>query len=311
MKLSVAAIQMESKNSDFEGNKKKAEGYIFEAVEKGARLISLPEFALAGYIYEDSIWKEAEPLKGRTYQWLNELCNKYKVYIATCILEKDKEDFFDTFILCGPGGQLWSHKKVQPASYEAFSFKGGGANPNTFNTPLGKIGIVICFDTSKTYSIRSLIQNRPDLLLLQFSCPSLPTFAPKRDKKNWVDTYKGIPAIYAKHLKVPVVSCNKTGKFFTTLPLSFGMKWRADFVDHSFILNREGNVVASISNKPGVICAEIKLGSEEYVRNNIIPKGKWYLPYSIYIRFISEYSQKSGKIRYRFSRKRKKAALMD
>ncbi len=309
MKLPVAAVQMESKNGDYEGNRKRAEGYILEAVKKGAKLISLPEFALAGYIYEDSIWNEAELLKGRTYQWLNELCNKHKVYIATCILEKNKEDFFDTFILCGPDGRLWSHRKVEAAAYEAFFFKSAGANPNTFNTPIGKIGIAICFDTSKTYSIKSLIQNRPDLLLLQFSYPALPSYVLKRDRNKWVETYKNIPTIYAKYLKVPVVSCNKIGKFSTSLPLSFGMKYIADFVGHSSIVKSNGNVVSFISNKPGVICTEVESRGEDYVPDNTIPEGRWYLPYSLYVRFMTECTQKSGKIRYQFSRKRKIAAL--
>ena len=311
MKLSVAAVQMESKNRDYEGNRKRAEGYILEAVENGAKLISIPEFALAGYIYDDSIWNEAEPLKGRTYQWLNKLCNKHKVYIATCILEKDKEDFFDTFILCGPDDRLWSHKKIEAASYEAFYLKGAGANLNTFNTPIGKIGIVICFDASKTYSIKSLIQNRPEIVLLQFSYPSLPSFLPKRDRNNWVETYKNTPTMFAKCLKVPVVSCNKTGKFSTSLPLSFGLKCKSDFVDYSSIVNSNGNIVSVISKKPGVICTEVELGGEDYVTENTISDGRWYLPYSLCTRFTTEYTQRSGKIRYKFSRKRKKAALMD
>jgi N-carbamoylputrescine amidase len=310
MKLSLAAVQMESKNRDYEGNRKRAEGYILEAVENGAKLISLPEFALIGYLYEDSIWNEAEPLRGRTYQWLNELCNKYKVYIATCILEKDKKDFFDTFILCGPDDRLWFHRKIEPASYEAFYFKGAGVNPNTFNTPIGKIGIAICFDTSKTYSIKSLIKNRPDLVLLLFSYPSLPSFSLKRDINNWVEIHKNIPTIYAKCLKVPVVSCNKTGKFSTSLPLSFGIKYKSDFVDYSAIVDSNGNVVSVISNRPGVICTEVELGNENYVPENIISEGRWYLPYTFFTRFTTEYTQKIGKIRYKFSRKRKKAALL-
>ena len=53
------------------------------------------------------------------------------------------------------------------------------------------------------------------------------------------------------------------------------MKWNADFVAHSFIVSGDGDVVSAISNKPGVICAEVELGDEKYVPFNTIPEGIW------------------------------------
>lgn len=309
MKTAIAAVQMESRNGDFDGNRKRAEDGIIEAINKGARLISLPEFALVGYTFTDSIWEMAEPLRGRTYDWLAGLCDKHDVFITTCILERDGDDFFDTLILCGPNGGLWSHRKVEPASYEAFFFKGAGQNPNTFDTPIGKVGVVICFDTSKTYSVKSLIENRPDLLLLQYSCPEWPPFAPKGDRTNWVETYKDAPRLYAKQLGVPVLSCNKTGAFSTTIPFGFGIKYSCNFVDHSTILDANGEPIAEISKRAGVICAEVELGSNDNIPIGRIPKGRWFLPYSLSTRLATEYSQKIGKARYRLSKKRKLAAL--
>jgi N-carbamoylputrescine amidase len=308
MKISVAAVQMESINGDFEGNRKRAEDYIFEALKKGAKLISLPEFALTGYSFSDSMWKEAESLNGRTYQWMNKLCEKYKVYIATCILEKDKGNFFDTFILCGPDNRLWSHRKVEPFSYEAFLFKGAGLNPNVFDTPIGRIGIIICMDSSKTYSIESLIRNRPDILLMQYSCAEYPPFFPERDRNNWVDTFKIAPVLYAKHLRVPVVSSNKTGICPTSVPLGLGMKYSSKFIDQSAITDKNGNVVSVISKKPGVICSEVETATKGDLKDQNIIKGRWFLPHNSVIRFMTEYAQKTGIIRYKFSGKRRRAA---
>ncbi|MBI5894861.1 MAG: carbon-nitrogen hydrolase family protein [Desulfobacterales bacterium] len=309
MKLKVAAVQMESRNGDYEGNRQRAEAHILEAVDQGAKLISLPEFALAGYVYKDSIWGAAEPLEGNTHQWLSALCQRHGVYLATCILEKDGEDFFDTFMLCGPGGELWSHRKIEPAAYEAFFFKGGGLSPNVFDTPIGKIGIAICFDTSKTHTIRSLIQKRPEILLLQYSCPGLPSFFPKTDRDNWVDVYKHAAAIYARRLKVPVVACNKTGLFSTTLPWSLGLPYRSAFVDTSMVVDARGEVVAEISGMPGVICAEVELAGKDSLPIDALAQGRWFLPLTLASRFSTEYGQKCGRIRYALSQKRRRAAL--
>lgn len=76
MKITVAAIQMESLNDDYDGNRKRAGDLIEIAVKQGAQLIALPEFALAGYLYADEIWQQAEPLQGRTYRWLSDLCDQ-------------------------------------------------------------------------------------------------------------------------------------------------------------------------------------------------------------------------------------------
>jgi len=309
MKLTVAAVQMESRNGDYEGNRQRAETRILEAVGRGAKLVSLPEFALAGYIYDDRIWDAAEPLMGRTSQWLSTLCRRHNIYIATCILEKDRGDFFDTFILCGPDGRLWSHRKIEPAAYEAFFFKGGGPNPSTFDTPIGKIGIAICFDTSKTYAIQSLTRNRPQLLLLQYSCPELPPFFLQRDRANWIEAYKGAPAAYAKRLGVPVVACNKTGKFATTIPWSLGLRYTADFIDTSVIVDAEGTMVSTISKGPGIVCAEVALAHNHQGPGAAIPPGRWFLPCHYATRFCTEYGQISGKIRYTLSRRRRRAAL--
>ena len=86
---------MVSRNCDYDGNRIRAEEHIVEAVGQGAKLILLPEFALAGYLYTDDLWDMAEPLKGKTYQWQKGLCERYGVYIGTCILEKDQKDFYD------------------------------------------------------------------------------------------------------------------------------------------------------------------------------------------------------------------------
>ena len=74
MTIKVASVQMVSFNNDYEGNLSRGESHIDDAVNKGAKLILLPEFSLAGYAYTDSIWKMAEPLKGRTYKWQKSLC---------------------------------------------------------------------------------------------------------------------------------------------------------------------------------------------------------------------------------------------
>lgn len=308
MKITVAAIQMESLNGDYEGNRKRAGEFINDAAKKGARLIVLPEFALVGYIYADKIWKEAEVLPGRTSRWLGRLCDQNDAYIATCILERNGKDFYDTFILCGPGGKLWSHRKVEPAGYEAFFFRGAGPNECVFDTPIGKVGVAICFDTSKSYSIKGLSAKRPDILLILYSCPTTPGFFPLRYRENWIKTYHDTPAIFTKHLQVPVVSCNKTGNFLSPMPIGLGMQFNAKFIDRTSIVDNNGMMLSEINGGSGVAVTVVETGSAGETAGIKIPSGRWFLPISHFTRFTSEVMQKLGKMRYATSRKRRKAA---
>lgn len=308
MKLKVATVQMISSNNDFVGNCARAEAHIQEAVRRGARLILLPEFALAGYTFTDGIWDMAEPLKGRTYRWLKGVCERQSAYIGTCILEQHGDDLFDTFILAGPGeGEFWHHRKIEPASYEAFFFKGGGLNPNVFATPLGRIGIAICFDTTKTHTIASLRQGRPDLVLLPYSCPGLPWFCLPADRRCWIREYHDTPAFYASYLHVPVVTSNKTGSFASRLPWMAGLQMKVDFVDQSAIVDRHGKLLAALHAGPGVLVEEVETGYGA-AQIDPLPPGRWFIPFTSTIRAMMDATFLIGGIRYRLSRRRKMIA---
>ena len=307
MKLTVATIQMTSYNNDFRGNCARAEDLIDQAVKKGAQLILLPEFALAGYTFEDGIWDMAEPLKGRTYQWLRSLCARHKVYIGTCILEANGNDFYDTFILAGPGqDELWQHRKIEPASYEAFFFKGGGKNTSVFKTPLGRIGVAICFDTSKNLTLAGLKQGRPDVVLIPYSCPELPWFCLPQDRKAWVDLYMDTPKYFARRFNVPVVTSNKTGNFDSPIPWVPGLTLQSDFLAYSSITERSGKILSKLRRGQGVLVEEIEIGPEE-VPKIPLPEGRWFLPYSWSLKLMMDASFMLGRLRYRLSPGRRRA----
>lgn len=230
------------------------------------------------------------------------------MYICTCIVEREGEDFYDTLILCGPGGQLWSHRKVEPAGFEAFFIRGGGRNACVFETPIGKIGVVICFDASKAYSVRCLSADPPDILLALYSCTTMPEIASKKDKQNWLDTYHRTPQIYARHLHVPVVSCNKTGAFRSPMPMGFGTEINARFIDCTSIVDKNGTLLSEIDSGPGIALATVNIGVASADNDIEAPRGRWFLPISHFTRLASEITQKFGMLRYATSRKRSKAA---
>jgi predicted amidohydrolase len=305
--LVVAAVQMRNLDGDYEQSRAIAERMVGEAAERGARLVLLPEFALIGYRFHDDLWKMAEPLEGRTVAWMRELCRRYGIYLATCILEVRENDFHDTLVLVGPGeGELWAHRKIEPALFEARYFKGGGLNPAVFETPLGRIGVAICFDTSKTHTIQDLLQGRPDLVLMTFSAPETP-IVPRKMQRESLDLYTNTPAQYAQILGVPVVSVNKTGRFNSPFPILPIIPLHSDFMARSRIVDAEGKVLAGLEKEEAVIVSQVTLGSGIAPPSPTIPDGRWLVPYSSLMRWFSDWTLKKGERRYEKSRARVEA----
>ena len=200
------------------------------------------------------------------------------------------------------------HRKIEPAGYEAYFFKGAGMNTNVFDTPIGRIGVAICFDSAKTHTISSLLGARPEILLIPYSYPNWPSFLPKKDRKCWVEVFMNTPEVYAQYLHVPVVSSNKIGRFVSHIPGMKGLKIDVNFISRSAITDQDGNLVSCISKEEGILAEEVELSKPLIsARTNIIPKGRWLLPYSTGLKLVMDTSMKLGVIRYRWSKKRKTA----
>jgi len=114
---------------------------------------------------------------------------------------------------------------------------------------------------------------------------------------------------HAQYLHIPVVSSNKSGRFISPVPLLKGLKIEADFTARSSIVDQNGDVVSSISKDAGILVEEVELGKPDIsAGTNIIQKGRWLFPFSTIIKLSSDLPLILGRIRYRWSRRRKKAS---
>ena len=306
--LIVAAVQTANLDHAYTESRERAERLIAEAAGRGARLVLLPEFALIGYRFHDDLWQMAEPLEGPTVAWMRELCRRYQIYLATCILEVRDQDFYDTLVLVGPGeGELWTHRKIEPALFEARYFKGAGLNPAVFETPLGRIGFAICYDTSKAHTVRNLLADRPELLVMTFSAPETPKPMPEKIRRQTIDSQYSLPVTFAQILGAPVISCSKTGRFDSPFPGVPGLHLRSDFEGRSRIVAPDGAVLAALEKEEGVIVAEVELGQGIEPRPQDIPEGRWLAQFSGLIRWFSDYTLHQGEHRYERSEARREA----
>ncbi|KAL6071242.1 CN hydrolase domain-containing protein [Balamuthia mandrillaris] len=268
--LTVACIQMHSKNEDMDGNFLRAHKLVRKAAASGAKLVLLPELMAAGYLLSERVWRYAEPsYDGQTQTFLKYLSNKYDIYVGTTFLEADEDgQFWNTFLLHGPPNatEYGRVRKMHAASFEAFYFKAGSLQqPKVFDTPLGRLGVNICFENFLYEMVRPLTEQSIDLLLMPFSCPSpdpgnLPFLNSTCDLFCKFLTSMG-PTL-ASMLKVPTMYCNKTGEWSSPLPL-VGIVIKSSFPGGCTICNNKGEILSRgpvMTNEECVVLADVELG---------------------------------------------------
>ncbi|MSV74920.1 MAG: carbon-nitrogen hydrolase, partial [Actinobacteria bacterium] len=148
--FTVAAIQFNPEIFEFDRNLDRACAVIEEAAVKGARLIVLPEAALSGYIYRDldQFLPFMDTVPGVATTRIAEVTAQYDCYVAIGIAEVDKASglTYNTGALIGPRGFIGKYRKngLNPSDIDWFA--PGNTGYPVFQTELGAIAMVICYD---------------------------------------------------------------------------------------------------------------------------------------------------------------------
>jgi predicted amidohydrolase len=149
--VTAAAVQFDPQvgleNKD--GNLKRTLELSKEAADRGATLIVLPELASTGYAFatREEAYAHAEPVpSGPTTQaWIG-FARDRGVYLVAGIAESDGVQLFDTAVLIGPEGLIGKYRKTHLWNREKLIFTAGDLGFPVFDTRIGRIGLLICWD---------------------------------------------------------------------------------------------------------------------------------------------------------------------
>lgn len=276
--LTVATIQLACQLGARADNLATARALVTKAAREGARLVLLPELTPGGYTLNEALWDSAEPFDGPSLRWMKTLSQRLGIYLGTSFLEADGEDFYDTFVLTGPAGEVLGRvRKCPPASFEAYLFT-RGSDRHWFDTPIGRIGVGICFENALYERYAELQRAGIDLYLRPFSGASFEARFPirQRDADVLNAALRDGTAQTAQRMGIPVLMANKVGRLQTTLPAGFPAQ-DIKFPGYSAIADSDGRLLGQLGpGQAGVVLATVHLRPERK-RRELVPRafGRW------------------------------------
>lgn len=151
-RINVALAQISCKIGNKEHNMNKMKQKIEEARKTDANIIIFPELSLTGYSTRDLAYKLAEPVPGPSVNPLEEIAKKENMYVVFGMTERSEKAhavLYNTAVLLGPKGFIGKYRKMHLPTHSVFEekryFRLGYQVP-VFETDIGKLGLIICYD---------------------------------------------------------------------------------------------------------------------------------------------------------------------
>lgn len=176
------------------GNKEENLNKVASALkDSDLELFVLPEFFATGYQFasKDEVSELSETLQnGQTTEFLCDLSNEKGIYIVAGLPEKNGNKFYNSAVLTGPDGLIGSYRKTHLFFEETLYFCPGDTGFRVWDTKIGRIGIMICFDWFYPESIRSLALQGAEVVAhpSNLVMPYCPDAMPVRALENRVFT---------------------------------------------------------------------------------------------------------------------------
>lgn len=252
MKVKIACVQMQSLLGQKGQNVEKMIGSI-EAVmqDRDVSLIIFPELATTGYECSDLYSKLAETFpEGETIKKLAAEAKKWDVHLVFGFVEKAEKEGSDVLynsaaLIDNKGNALGCYRKSHLVEGEETQFFEKGKEYRVYDTAIGKIGIMICWDTAYPEVARILALKGAEIIVVPAAWEE-----PKGGDWDIVQCARSFDNV------VYVASCNHVG---TDRDLTFFGK--------SKIVGPIGRTIVEADDKEAIVKAEVDLGALPELRN--------------------------------------------
>lgn len=180
----IACVQMQPAIGEVEANVERSSALIINSAGLGAKVVVLPELANTGYAFatRDEAFALAETIPdGPSIARWQRVASEYKLYLVAGIAERDGTALYDTAVLLGPDGFIGRYRKLHLWDAETLFFEPGNLGLPVFTTPIGRIGLAICYDAWFPETFRLLALQGAELVCVPTNWvrPSKPVIAPQ------------------------------------------------------------------------------------------------------------------------------------
>lgn len=167
----VAVVQFEPRVGveNLKVNALAVEQRLTAAADGGAGLIVLPELATTGYVFEtrEEAYAHAEAVPdGPTVESFVRIAAERNVYIVGCVAERDGVTLYDTAVLVGPEGFIGRYRKTHLWNTEKLWFTPGNEGFAVYDTKIGRIGLLVCWDIWFPETARIVAQMGADIICI-------------------------------------------------------------------------------------------------------------------------------------------------
>jgi len=270
-KYITGLVQMSCSPSPDE-NLKKAAALVEDAAHRGAEVICLPELFRSQYFCqrEDiSLYDLAETIPGPTTETLGNVAEARGVVIVAPLFERRAAGIYhnSAAVIDASGDVVGLYRKMHipddPAYYEKFYFTPGDLGFRAFNTRVGRIATLVCWDQWYPEGARLAALEGPSILFYPTAIGWHPAekeqFGPAQR-----DAWRTIQRGHAIANGVYIAAVNRVG-FEKTSSAGAGL----EFWGSTFICDPFGVVMAEASTeREEILLAEIDLNRIEDVRRN-------------------------------------------
>jgi predicted amidohydrolase len=239
-RLRIAICQTFCIDGDIEGNLRRIEYALEDAARQEAELACFPETALIGWV-NPAAHDLATPIPGALSDRIAALAVRHDIMIAIGLCEKDGEALHDSAILVGADGAiLLKHRKINILTELMHPPYTPGAigDIRAVDTPIGRVGMLICADTFKDEIVQAAATQKPELLIVPYGWAA--------DMDEWPEHGEQLAAWVAhtaRRAGCPVIGADLVGSISTG-------PWKGKiYGGRSVVSDEKGHTLATLRDR--------------------------------------------------------------
>ncbi len=243
--MKIALFQM-TMGMDMTDNLKKCLSALRDAAQNGADLILYPELTLLPFFpqYEkQNVSDKAVRINADEVLSFQNACRENRIYAVPNFYYEENQKRYDASFLIAATGEIQGVQKMVHIAQAADFYEQDYYTPSddgflVFQTPLGNLGIVVCFDRHYPESIRTEKLKGADLILI----PTANTKAERLTMFEWEIR------VQAFQNCIPIVMCNRTGT-----------EGQMTFAGESLAMDADGNLIVKTDDREQLIYVDIDI----------------------------------------------------